>query len=149
MKGWHPTGVLGTVAVAAAVSVLHQLNEDQASNALAIAASMASGLVANFGSMTKPVHAGRAAANGIEAVRLAKLGVTASPDAFEHPAGYLNALSIEQDADRFSAADRLGQQPRILETGLSIKRYPICYSCHRAVDGMLELVVAHNLTPRI
>uniref|UniRef100_UPI0040557F5B MmgE/PrpD family protein n=1 Tax=Orrella sp. TaxID=1921583 RepID=UPI0040557F5B len=51
LKGWHPTGVLGTVAVAAAVSVLHQLNEEQASNALAIAASMASGLVANFGSM--------------------------------------------------------------------------------------------------
>ena len=147
LKGWHPTGVLGTVAVAAAVSVLHQLNEEQASNALAIAASMASGLVANFGSMTKPLHAGRAAANGIEAVRLAKIGITASPDAFEHPAGYLNALSVKQDADRLSAADRLGQQPRILETGLSIKRYPICYSCHRTVDGMLDLVAAHNLTP--
>ena len=145
LKGWHPTGVLGTVAVAAAVSVLHQLNEDQASNALAIAASMSSGLVANFGTMTKPFHAGRAAANGIEATRLALLGMTAAPDAFEHPAGYLNALSIKADADRTSPADRLNKTPRLLETGLSIKRYPVCYSCHRSIDGMLALVEAHQL----
>jgi aconitate decarboxylase len=147
LKGWHPTGVLGTVAVAAAVSVLHRLNEEQATKALAIAASMASGLVANFGTMTKPFHAGRAAGNGIEAVRLAKLGLTAAPDVFEHPAGYLNALSVKEDADRTSMADRLGQRPRLLETGLSIKRYPICYSSHRAVDGMLALVAEHDLNP--
>lgn len=147
LKGWHPTGVLGTVAVAAAVSVLHRVNETQASNALAIAASMASGLVANFGTMTKPFHAGRAAANGIEAVRLALLGMTAAPDVFEHPAGYLNALSIKQDADRSLPADRLGQSPRLLETGLSIKRYPVCYSCHRAIDGMLALVESNDLSP--
>lgn len=147
LKGWHPTGVLGTVAVAAAVSVLHRVNETQASNALAIAASMASGLVANFGTMTKPFHAGRAAANGIEAVRLALLGMTAAPDVFEHPAGYLNALSIKQDADRSLPADRLGQSPRLLETGLSIKRYPVCYSCHRAIDGMLALIESNHLSP--
>jgi len=147
LKGWHPTGVLGTVAVAAAVSVLHQVNQIQASNALAIAASMASGLVANFGTMTKPFHAGRAAANGIEAVRLSVLGMTAAPDVFEHPAGYLNALSIKEDADRSLPADRLGKAPRLLETGLSIKRYPVCYSCHRAIDGILALVESNDLSP--
>lgn len=140
LKGWHPTGVLGTVAVAAAVAHLHGLNQMQAATALAIAGSMASGLVANFGTMTKPFHAGRAAANGIEAVRLAKLGMTAAPDVFEHSAGYLQALSIAGDADTDSPVTRLGQPPRLLNTGLSIKRYPVCYSCHRTIDGMLALM---------
>mgnify|MGYP000555957445 CR=1 FL=1 len=93
LKGWHPTGVLGAVATAAAAAYLHKLNAEQAGRAMAIAASMSSGLVANFGTMTKPFHAGRAASHGLEAVRLAKLGLTSSPDAFEHHAGYLAALS--------------------------------------------------------
>lgn len=147
LKGWHPTGVLGTVAAAAAVAFLNRLDADQAGTALAIAASMASGLVANFGTMTKPFHAGRAASNGIEAVRLAMLGLTASPDVFEHKAGYLAALSIAGDADRQSPASRLGGRPRILETGLSIKRYPVCYSCHRSIDGAIRLVEQNNLKP--
>lgn len=146
LKGWHPTGVLGTVACAAAVAYLHGLNADRAGAALAIAASMASGLVANFGTMTKPFHAGRAAANGIEAVRLAKLGMTASPDVFEHKAGYLRALTIAGEVDVDSPADRLGQTPRLLDYGLSIKRYPVCYSCHRTIDGMLSLVEQNDLT---
>jgi aconitate decarboxylase len=145
LKGWHPTGVLGTVAVAAAIARLHQLDPQQCAAALAIAASMASGLVANFGTMTKPFHAGRAAANGIEAVQLAKLGLTAAPDVFEHNAGYLNALSISGNADRASPATRLGQKPRLLQTGLSIKRYPVCYSCHRTIDGMLQLIEQADL----
>ena len=145
IKGWHPTGVLGTVAVAAAVSYLNKLDAETASRALAIAASMASGLVANFGTMTKPYHAGRAAANGIEAVTMAKLGLSASPDVFEHPAGYLKALSVKGEVDVTSAASRLGGDPRILETGLCIKRYPVCYSCHRTIDGVLKLAEEANI----
>lgn len=147
LKGWHPTGVLGTVAGAAAVASLNRLDVDQASTALAIAGSMASGLVANFGTMTKPLHAGRAAANAIEAVQLAMAGLTASPDAFEHKAGYLAALSPAGDVDRDSPASRLGGRPRILETGLSIKRYPVCYSCHRSIDGAIRLVQEYDLKP--
>jgi len=147
IKGWHPTGVFGAVAAAAAVAYLHRLNTDQAQAALAIAASMASGLVANFGTMTKPFHAGRAASHGIEAVRLAKLGMTAAADAFEHPAGFLNAISPAGKVDRERAATSLGGTPRILVTGLSIKRYPVCYSCHRTIDGVLEIVERENLQP--
>lgn len=145
LKGWHPTGVLGAVACAAAVAYLNRLDADLASRALAIAASMSSGLVANFGTMTKPFHAGRAASHGIEAVRLAKLGMTASPDAFEHHAGYLAALSPSGRVDRASNASQLGQVPRILESGLSIKRYPVCYSCHRTIDGVLAIANRENL----
>lgn len=147
LKGWHPTGVFGTVAAAASVAYLHRLPEVQTRQALAIAASMASGLVANFGTMTKPLHAGRAAACAIEAVRLSMLGLTASPDVFEHHAGYLNALSPAGRVDRTRPASDLGKTLRILETGLSIKRYPVCYSGHRVIDGVLDIAKRENLQP--
>jgi aconitate decarboxylase len=145
LKGWHPTAVLGTVGAAAAVAHLHRLSPGLCRNALALAASMASGLVANFGTMTKPLHAGRAAACAIEAVRLAAMGLTAAPDAFEHPAGFLAALSPGGRAERERPASGLGKQLRILESGLSIKKYPMCYATHRVIDGVLDLVNAHDL----
>lgn len=148
LKGWHPTGVFGTVGAAAAVAYLHHLPEDQVRQALAIAASMASGLVANFGTMTKPLHAGRAAACAIEAVRLSKLGLTAAPDVFEHHAGFLNALSPAGRVNRTRPADSLGKTLRILDTGLSIKRYPVCYSGHRVIDGVLNIVEREHLQPK-
>ncbi len=147
LKGWHPTAVLGTVGAAAAVASLHRLSTDDCRNALALAASMASGLVANFGTMTKPFHAGRAAACAIEAVRLAANGLTAAPDAIEHHAGYLAALSPQGRADRASPASSLGKQLRVLEAGLSIKKYPMCYATHRVIDGVLDLVGAHDVKP--
>ena len=144
-KGWHPTAVLGPVAAAAAVAHLHRLPVAQCRNAIAMAASMASGLVANFGSMTKPLHAGRAASSGIDAVRLTKLGLTASADAIEHTLGYLGALSPRGRADRTSGDAALGRDFRILESGLSIKQYPMFYAVHRSVDGILGLVAAHDI----
>jgi aconitate decarboxylase len=147
LKGWHPTGVFGIVAAAASVAYLHRLPEPQVRQALAIAASMASGLVANFGTMTKPLHAGRAAAGAIEAVRLSMLGLTSAPDVFEHHAGYLNALSPAGRAERARPAVSLGKKLRIMETGLSIKRYPVCYSSHRVIDGVLDITIRENLQP--
>lgn len=146
LKGWHPTGVFGAVGAAAAVAYLHRLSTEETRQALAIAASLSSGLVANFGTMTKPFHAGRAASHGIEAVRLSKLGMTSATDVFEHPAGFLNALSLAGQVDRLRPADGLGKQPRILQSGISIKRYPVCYSCHRTIDGVLEIAERENLT---
>ncbi len=148
LKGWHPTAVMGTVGAAAAVAHLHRLAPGDCRNALAIAASMASGLVANFGTMTKPLHAGRAAACAIEAVRLAALGLTAAPDAFEHNAGFLAALSPKGRAERERPASGLGKQLRILDTGLSIKKYPMCYATHRVIDAVLDLAAAHDLKPQ-
>ena len=145
LKGWHPTAVLGTVGAAAAVAHLHRLTADQCRNALALAASMASGVVANFGTMTKPLHAGRAASCAIDAVRLTIGGLTAAPDAIEHHSGYLAALSPHGRADRTARASTLGKQLRILDAGLSIKRYPMCYATHRVIDGVLDLATAHDL----
>ena len=147
VKGWHPTAVLGTVGAAAAVAHLHRLSADDSRNALALAASMAGGLVANFGTMTKPFHAGRAAACAIDAVRLATAGLTAAPDAIEHHAGYLAALSPHGRADRTERASTRGRELRILDAGLSIKRYPMCYATHRVIDGVLDLVAANDVQP--
>lgn len=146
LKGWHPTGVFGPVAAAAAVATLNRLPQEQTRQALAIAASMASGLVVNFGTMTKPLHAGRAAAAGIEAVRLSQLGLTSAPDVFEHAAGYLSALSPAGRADREGPCE-LGRTARILESGLSVKAYPVCYSGHRVIDGVVDIAERENILP--
>jgi 2-methylcitrate dehydratase PrpD len=145
VKGWHPTAVFGTVAAAAAVAALRRASFDVARNAIALSASMAGGVVANFGTMTKPFHAGRAASAGIEAVRLASLGMSAAPDAIEHHAGFLRAISPQGRLDLDRPAERLGLELRIRESGLSIKKYPICYATHRVIDGMLDTVRREDL----
>ena len=141
-KGWHPTSVMGTVAVAAAVAHLMGLSADQAAYALGIAGSMSSGLMGNFGSMTKPLHAGWAAEHGVQAAQLASLGVTSSANILESPVGLLAALSPKGNADRseWTPADTL----RIRHNGLSIKKYPVCYAAHRVIDGMLDLKRQHG-----
>ncbi len=144
LKGWHPTAVLGTVACAAAVAHLYRLNAKQSTHAISLAASMASGLTANFGSMSKPMQAGRAVSNAIEAVMHAKTGVTASSAVFESPAGFLNAISPKGQVDLDSPASCLSTS-RIAGSRVSIKQYPICYSAHRVVDGVLDAVKSHGL----
>ena len=146
-KGWHPTAVLGPLAAAAAVASLRRLNETEATMAIAIAASLSSGLVANFGTMTKPFHAGRAAASGVTAARLAQAGMTASQDAVEHSVGLLAALSPNGHADREQPLDDLGRIWRISEFGLNVKKYPMCYGTHRALDAIMDLVSTHDLKP--
>jgi len=143
IKGWHPTAVFGTVAATAALARLRGFEAPVAARALAIGASLASGLVANFGTMTKPLHAGRVAAQAFEAVTLAGLGLTAADDALEHHAGFLAALSPRGQVDR-ERPYRPGE-PRILATGLSIKKYPVCYSGHRIIDAVIDIARAADL----
>ena len=138
-KGWHPTGLYGAVGAAAACASLRHLDADRAARAIALGASQSSGLMANFGTMAKPFHAGKAAHAGIIAARLAEAGFTASPDALEHPQGFLHAISPGDTEDRTSAA-KPGEAWAILTQGLGIKKYPTCYCTHRAIDGMLSLV---------
>jgi len=142
-KGWHPTGIFGPIGAAAACASLRHLDAQRATSALALAASQSSGVMANFGTMTKPFHAGRSAHSGLIAARLAEIGFTASPDALEHPQGFLSAVSPAGEVDRESRADTLGKQWRIVKYRLGIKKYPACYCTHRALDAMLELL-AHR-----
>jgi 2-methylcitrate dehydratase PrpD len=146
-RGFHPTAMLGTLATAAACARLHGLDFERTTHAIAIAASMASGLVANFGTMTKSFHAGRAAQSGVLAARLAKEGFTASPDVLEHRTGFMRALS-PSGTPRVDGGDlRLGSHWRMPIHGINVKRYPTCYCTHRAIDAMIDLAKTHDLKP--
>jgi len=138
LKGWHPTSALGVLGAAAACAVLRGLDADKAAQAIGIAASEACGLVANFGSMTKSFHAGRAAQAGVLAARLAEDGLTAAPDVLEHPRGFLAALSPAGKVDRESPA-KLGRSWQIVAHRVGVKKYPMCYAVHRALDAILDL----------
>ncbi len=146
-RGFHPTAIWGTLAAAAACARLNHLNTDETTNAIAIAASLAAGTVANFGTMTKSLHAGRTAQSGVLAARLAKAGFTGSPDALEHKAGFMRAHT----ASGHPAVERgdwgLGSDWRLPKMGINIKRYPMCYGTHRAIDAMLDLAQEHDLKP--
>jgi 2-methylcitrate dehydratase PrpD len=138
-KGWHPTGLYGAVGAAAACAKLRKLDAEKSAVAIALGGSQSAGLMANFGSMTKPFHAGKAAHAGIMAARLAEAGFTANTDALEHPQGFLHAISPTGTEDR-SSAPKAGAEWAILSEGLGIKKYPTCYCTHRAIDCMLDLV---------
>jgi 2-methylcitrate dehydratase PrpD len=144
-RGLHPTGIYGALAAAAAASRLRGLDAERTAAALAIAASQASGIVANFGSMVKPFHAGNSARAGIFAARLAANGMTASAHALEHERGLLAAVSQHGDVDRTRPASTLGVEWRIVREGVSIKKFPTCYCTHRAIDAMLDLAATHDL----
>ena len=144
-RGFHPTAVLGSIAAAAACASLHELDTQATRNAIAIGGSMAAGLVANFGSMTKSLHAGRTAQNGVVAARLAKKGFTASADALEHPQGFMRAHS-PSGAPKLEEQDwALGSTWRLPKNGVCIKRYPLCYATHRSIDAMIALAQSHDL----
>ena len=138
-KGWHPTGLYGAVGAAAACAKLRKLDAEKSAIAIALGGSQAGGLMSNFGTMTKPFHAGKAAHAGIMAARLAEAGFTANTDALEHPQGFLHAISPTGTEDRTSEA-KAGSEWAILSQGLGIKKYPTCYCTHRAIDCMLDLV---------
>src|SRR6266478_2763278 len=146
-KGWHPTGIFGAIGAGAACAALRRLAPEQATAAIALAASQAGGIMANFGTMTKPFHAGRAAHAGLVSARLAELGFTASPDALEHPQGFLSAVSPDGKPDRDGPCPAFGEEWHIVKQRLSIKKYPACYCTHRALDGMLDLLAKHPLKP--
>ncbi len=145
-KGWHITGIFGSIAAAAACASLRGLNAAQSTTALALAASQSSGLLANFGTMAKPMHSGIAARSGVFAAELAAHGMTASPDALEHPQGFLAAVSPAGKIDVTSPV-QAGRHWRMLEVGLNVKKFPVCYCAHRAIDGARDLKVKFGLNP--
>ena len=144
--GWHATSTLGTLGAAAACARLLGLDADRARTALGIAASLASGLQQNFGSMTKPLHAGWAARSGLVAAQFAARGFSADAEALTGPSGFLRVMSggAEPDLAPFGA---LGQPFEIVSPGVGVKLYPCCYATHRAIDAVLELRAANGIAP--
>lgn len=144
-RGWHATSVVGTIAAAAAVAKLLHLEEEATRNALGIAVSMASGSRQNFGSMTKPLHAGIAARAGLEAATLASLGFTADQDAIEAPLGFGELFSPAGDWQP-ELADGFGEPWDLVEPGLCVKQYPCCYNTHLALDAAFNASSRQHLT---
>src|SRR5687767_12241388 len=144
-RGWHCTSTLGTIGAAAAACRLLGLDALAAGHALAIAASEASGLKENFGTMVKPLHAGLAARNGVLAALLARDGMTASGVAIEGPQGFLRAMD-SQDSGIDAAIADLGSRWEILDTGITVKLYPSCAGTHPSLDLMLDVRRQHGFT---
>jgi len=144
-KGWHPTATLGVFGAAAACSRLLGLDAERTAIALAIAASFASGIKANFGTMVKPLHVGHSTRNGLLAALLAENGYTANAGAFEHPQGFLELFNGAGNYDAAKITERWADPLDIIRPGIAIKQYPCCGSTHPALDAMLELRRKHGL----
>ncbi len=146
-RGWHPTATLGVFGAAAACARLMKLTDEQTATALCVAASFSSGIKSNFGSMTKPLHVGHAARNGLLAAQLARGGFTANPNAFEEKQGYLDVFNGKGNYDIEKILPSWGQPWDIVQPGIAIKSYPCCGSTHPAIDVMLTLAQQHDLKP--
>ena len=137
-RGFHATGTLAMFSGVAALAKLHCLDAPAIQQAFGIAASMASGLRRNFGTMTKPLHTGLAARNAVTAVRLAMCGFTAAPDIMEAKAGFYSTYGTV-DSDPEVTARGLGKPFVISRPGIAVKKFPCCYATHRTIDGVLTL----------
>ncbi|MBO7173044.1 MAG: MmgE/PrpD family protein [Burkholderiaceae bacterium] len=143
-RGWHTTpanGVFGTATVAA---LLLGLNEEQFTNALAIAATRAFGVRANFGSQTKALHAGLCAQSGIECALLAQHGITGRDNAIEALDGYAQCLADPIDAENVKVD--FCEFWDLRETGLVIKQYPCCSGTHPTLDVWDDFLNEHPLS---
>jgi 2-methylcitrate dehydratase PrpD len=146
-KGWHPTATIGVFGSTAACCHLLGLAPEVTAVALGLAATFSSGLKANFGTMTKPLHVGHASRNGLLAALLAADGFTANPGAIEHKQGFLHVFNGAGNFDAEAILHDWGNPWDIVQPGVAIKQYPCCGSTHPAVDAMLALVREHGLTP--
>jgi len=142
-RGWEWTGVLGVIGATASVSKVLKLDENQTVMAFGIAASLASGLIRNFGAMAGHLHAGNAARNGVEAGLLAKKGYTGRYGIIEIPGGFYNAYTGTTEPVREQAImdniKALGNPWNIIKPGLMFKAYPCAHISHFGVDAGLQL----------
>jgi 2-methylcitrate dehydratase PrpD len=136
MLGWHHTSTMGALGATASCGKLLGLDEEQMAYALGISCSLANGLRANFGTMTKPLHAGMAAMNGVMAAQLAARGFTSNPDALYGENGFARAFSDDQEKAE-ELLSTLGEPYELIEPGLSYKPYPCCRGPQGAIDAAL------------
>lgn len=142
-KGWWTTGVLGAIGAAAGAARALGLNAAQTTCAIGLAAAGTGGIKACFGTQGKPILAGRAAANGLEAAMLAAKGATGPAGVFEATNGFAQLFNDGRfEADAVAA---LGRSWRLETPGIDVKRYPICLSGQAAADGTREILDEHRL----
>jgi 2-methylcitrate dehydratase PrpD len=138
-KGWHPTATLGIFGAAAAACHLLKLDPARTTMALCIAASLAGGLKANFGTMTKPLHIGQCCRNSLLAALLAEGGFDAATDAFEHPQGFLNVFNGPGTFNMTKLFENWGEPWEIESKSIGLKQFACCGSTHPAINMALRL----------
>jgi 2-methylcitrate dehydratase PrpD len=141
--GFHATATCGTFAAAAASAKLIGLDPEATARALSIAGSQSAGLRENFGTMTKPFHAGRASESGVAAAQFASYGWTATDRILEAPRGFFSAAGGGYDAQ--AIAGKLGAPWTIANPGVSIKPHPSGSLTHPGMTEMLRLIRANNI----
>lgn len=148
LKGWHPTATLGVVGATAACARLAGLDVSQTVNALAIAGSLASGSIANFGTMTKPLHAGQAARNGVMAALLAQRGFSGNTEMLEDPRyGYFELYRGAELASEVAFDKGHSGEFHLVDPGINFKMYPCCAGLHATLDCTRYLVQTHGIQP--
>ena len=144
-EGWHSAGTLGALGAAVACAKLLGLQVEAVQTTLGIAASMASGFIWNYGTMTKPLHAGLAARNGVLAAQLASNGFTANRSILEGARGFHESYSRGSPYD-LAVIESLGKSFELVEREIGFKAYPCGGLIHSAVDAVLEMR-AQGLAP--
>ena len=134
-KGWHTTATYGTFGAAAGVAHLLGLKAPQYATAMGLAASAAAGVKANFGTMTKPLHAGQAAERGLNAARLAARGFTANPRAVYGNQGYIQAAGTGSADD--ARLEKLADRWLILDS--LFKHHAACHLTHASIESLRRL----------
>ena len=140
-RGWHTTATYGAFGATAAVAHLMKLEDEQYGIAMGLAASHASGVKANFGTMTKPYHPGHSAESGINSALLAAAGYTANPAAVMGNQGFVGAASTADDATERLA--RIADDWLIL--GTLFKYHAACHLTHSAIESVLKLKTNLNV----
>ena len=133
--GWHITGTVGPLGAAMTAAMLLGLDAETTGRALGVASSMTLGHREGFGTMVKPLHPGKAAANGLVAATVAARGLTASPSAIDGPRGYFQVLAPEVDVDQLM--DGWGQRWELLDN--TYKPYPCGIVSHPAIEAAEQL----------
>jgi 2-methylcitrate dehydratase PrpD len=145
LRGFHTSGTIGTFGAAVAAARMLDLDEAATATVIGIAASSASGIRVNFGTMTKPLHVGRAAQNGVTAALLARAGFSANDEALDGRWGYLAVAG--PGGDPAQVRDRLGAPFTMATPGVSIKPYPSGVLTHPSMDAMRFLMEEQRLSP--
>jgi len=144
-RGFHTTATLGTFGGWATSAYLMGLDEGALRYSLGIAASLSSGIRANFGTMTKPLHAGMAASNGVLACALGETGFTADVSPLDGRWGFMEILG--GGADPEFIVGKMGAPYSIVDPGATVKMYPCGSLGQPSMDALLEMVVEEDLAP--
>jgi 2-methylcitrate dehydratase PrpD len=146
--GYHSTPLHGTVAAAVEAAKLMGLSVDETRAAMGISASMACGIMQNFGTHTKPLHGGHASSSGVKAALLASKGFTGDPDVLEGRRGYFYVYG-QQQADIRRLAETLGKVPLAIadENAFCVKRWPNCYANHPPIAATFTLIEKYDVKP--